>query len=53
VIVDQLNKIAPGDRIGFDARADAARFHVTPGGTVVVPRMPQDVLPDHHLHRYF
>lgn len=37
-IVDRYNNIEPGARIGYDARADAARFHVTGSGIVVVPK---------------
>jgi len=38
VIVDRYNTIEEGDRIGYDATADARRFTVSPGGVVVVPR---------------
>ncbi len=38
VIVDQDNDIPPGESIGFDLAADRARFHVSEGGIVVVPR---------------
>jgi glucose-1-phosphate adenylyltransferase len=38
VIVDRYNVIDPGTRIGFDRAADAARYHVSPGGVVVIPR---------------
>jgi glucose-1-phosphate adenylyltransferase len=38
VIVDQDNHVPPGERIGFDLEADRARFHVSEGGVVVVPR---------------
>jgi len=38
VIVDRYNVIEPGTRIGFDRAADAARYHVSPGGVVVIPR---------------
>ena len=37
-IVDRYNVIEEGERIGFDAAADARRFTVSPGGVVVVPR---------------
>jgi glucose-1-phosphate adenylyltransferase len=36
-IVDKDARIAPGERIGFDRRADAERFEVTPAGVVIVP----------------
>ncbi|MCP5150912.1 MAG: glucose-1-phosphate adenylyltransferase [Ectothiorhodospiraceae bacterium] len=36
-IVDKQVVIERGDRIGFDAREDARRFHVTDTGIVVVP----------------
>jgi len=36
-IVDQDNDIPPGERIGFDPAQDRRRFHVSPGGIVVVP----------------
>jgi glucose-1-phosphate adenylyltransferase len=38
VIVDQENHIPPNERIGFDPEADRARFPVSDGGVVVVPR---------------
>lgn len=38
VIVDRFNRIAPGECIGWDAQADAARWHRSEGGVVVVPR---------------
>jgi glucose-1-phosphate adenylyltransferase len=38
VIVDRHNMIDANSEIGFDAEADRARFEVTPGGVVVVPR---------------
>jgi glucose-1-phosphate adenylyltransferase len=38
VIVDRHNAIEPGAEIGFDPVADRARYHVTPGGIVVVPK---------------
>lgn len=37
-IIDQDNVIPPGLRIGFDAAEDRARFHVSPGGIVVVSK---------------
>ena len=37
VIVDRHNVIEGHEEIGFDREADARRFHVTPGGIVVVP----------------
>lgn len=38
VIVDRHNIIKPNDRIGYDREADAARYTVTPGGVVVIPK---------------
>ena len=38
VIVDQDNRIPPGERIGFDLEEDRRRFHVSDGNVVVVPR---------------
>ncbi|HEU4460834.1 MAG TPA: sugar phosphate nucleotidyltransferase [Methylibium sp.] len=38
VIVDEGNAIPGGEVIGFDARRDRARFPVSAGGIVVVPR---------------
>lgn len=38
VICDRYVSIAEGAEIGFDLAADAKRFHVTPGGIVVVPK---------------
>jgi glucose-1-phosphate adenylyltransferase len=38
-IVDKDARIAPGERIGFDRKADAERFEVTPAGVVIVPRV--------------
>ena len=37
-IIDQDNHIPAGERIGHDLAADRARFHVSEGGIVVVPR---------------
>jgi glucose-1-phosphate adenylyltransferase len=37
-IVDKNVKISPGERIGFDATADAARFTVSESGITVVPK---------------
>lgn len=37
-IVDQDNVIPAGERIGHDLAADRARFHVSEGGIVVIPR---------------
>ncbi|MBK8120942.1 MAG: glucose-1-phosphate adenylyltransferase [Sulfuritalea sp.] len=44
VIVDSYNIIDANSRIGFDAAADAARYTVSEGGVVVVPKGPD--LPD-------
>jgi glucose-1-phosphate adenylyltransferase len=38
VIVDRHNCIPPEARIGFDPEADRGRYHVTPGGVVVLPK---------------
>lgn len=38
VIVDRHNNIEPGSVIGYDLEADRQRYHVTPGGVVVVAR---------------
>jgi glucose-1-phosphate adenylyltransferase len=38
VIVDRHNIIEAGSQIGFDRQADGARYPVTSGGVVVVPR---------------
>lgn len=38
VIVDRDNVIPPGEVIGHDPARDRARFPVSPGGVVVVPR---------------
>jgi glucose-1-phosphate adenylyltransferase len=35
-VVDRYNMIEPGARIGMDLQADAERYHVSPGGVVVV-----------------
>lgn len=40
VIVDRYNEIAAGERIGFDAEADRARFPMSPAGIVVLPLAP-------------
>ncbi len=40
VIVDRCNEIAANSRIGFDVAADRARYTVSAGGVVVVPRGP-------------
>ncbi len=37
-IVDKHVRIPPGETIGFDLARDRERFHVSPGGIVVVPR---------------
>jgi glucose-1-phosphate adenylyltransferase len=47
-IVDRYNTIAPGARIGYEADADAKRYHVSEGGVVVVPMAP--VRQDTHLY---
>ncbi len=40
VIVDRYNDIAPHSRIGFDATLDRARYLVSEGGVVVLPKGP-------------
>ncbi len=42
VIVDRHNIIEAGARIGFNHEAERARYHVTPGGVVVVPKGRSD-----------
>jgi glucose-1-phosphate adenylyltransferase len=37
-IVDKNVRIAPGARVGLDPDADRARFHVSPGGIVVIAK---------------
>jgi glucose-1-phosphate adenylyltransferase len=37
-IVDKNVRIAPGARIGVDPEADRARFTVSAGGVVVIPK---------------
>lgn len=36
-IIDRYNVIGPGERIGYDRQADAARYRVTDSGIVVIP----------------
>lgn len=38
VIVDRHNIITANTRIGYDTEADQSRYHVSPGGIVVVPK---------------
>ena len=38
VIIDRHNRIEPGSVIGHDRDADRERYHVSPGGVVVIPR---------------
>jgi len=40
VIVDRCNEIVANSQIGFDAAADRARYTVSEGGVVVVPKGP-------------
>jgi glucose-1-phosphate adenylyltransferase len=40
VIVDRYNEIAPRTSIGFDAASDRARYHVSAGGVIVLPKGP-------------
>lgn len=44
-IVDRHNAIAPGARIGFYRDQDAARYHVSPGGYVVLPHGKEGFVP--------
>jgi glucose-1-phosphate adenylyltransferase len=44
VIVDRYNEIMPNTTIGFDSVADRARYVVSDGGVVVLPKGPD--LPD-------
>jgi len=37
-IIDQNNRIPPGESIGHDLEKDRQRFHVSEGGIVLVPR---------------
>ena len=37
-IIDKDVKIAPGTIIGEDPVQDKARFHISPGGVVVIPK---------------
>jgi len=37
-IIDKDVKIAPGTVIGYDLAADSKRFHVSPGGVVVIAK---------------
>ena len=37
-IIDKYVHILPGTRIGYDEERDRERFHVTPGGVVVIPK---------------
>jgi len=37
-IIDKYVRIPPATVIGYDPEEDARRFHVTPGGMVVIPR---------------
>jgi glucose-1-phosphate adenylyltransferase len=37
-IIDKNVEIPPGTTIGYDAAEDKRRFHVTPGGIVVIPK---------------
>jgi glucose-1-phosphate adenylyltransferase len=38
VIVDRYNEIPAGARIGFEPQGDAARYHRTESGIVVIPK---------------
>lgn len=44
-IIDRYNYIGPGERIGYDRAADAARYRVTESGLVALP-MAENVLRD-------
>jgi glucose-1-phosphate adenylyltransferase len=37
-IIDKNVVVPPGTTIGYDAEEDKRRFHVTPGGVVVIPK---------------
>ena len=37
-IIDKNVEIPPGTTIGYDLEEDRGRFHVTPGGVVVIPK---------------
>ncbi len=37
-IIDKNVEIPPGTTIGYDLEEDRSRFHVTPGGVVVIPK---------------
>ena len=45
VIVDRHNVIAPHTRIGYDRDQDAARYHLSPGGYVVVSHGKGELAP--------
>jgi len=45
VIVDRHNVIAPNTLIGYDRDQDAARYHVSPGGFVVLPHGKEGFVP--------
>lgn len=44
VVIDRYNDIAPNTSIGFDPDADRARYTLSEGGVVIVPKGPD--LPD-------
>jgi glucose-1-phosphate adenylyltransferase len=36
-IIDKNAHVAAGEKIGFDVNSDRQKYHVSPGGIVVVP----------------
>jgi glucose-1-phosphate adenylyltransferase len=50
VILDRHNTIEPGTRIGYDAAADASRYHVTESGLVVIGKKPREAGSVHYQH---
>lgn len=49
VIVDRYNDVAANSHIGFDAVADRARYTVSDGGVVVLPKGPEVPNVTHYL----
>ena len=50
VILDRYNTIEAGARIGYDAAADASRYHVTESGLVVVGKQRREAGSVHYQH---
>ena len=50
VILDRYNTIEAGARIGYDAAADASRYHVTESGLVVVAKQRREAASVHYQH---